>query len=544
MRNADAMHEGMLSRKLKFMPKIAAIDVGSNAMRLLITEVSRNGNIKTLYSKREPVRLGEDVFATGIIGPEVLERSIEAFKGFRDTCAKHQVLLIRAVGTSALREAKNNQAFVEDICAETGIRIDVIPGTEEARLIQLAVARKIDFRRKLAVVIDMGGGSTEVSLVLNGNIIVSETHKIGAVRLLHLLEVKKYPFRVFSRLVSEYVKGLRRQLKREIGDRHIDLCVGTGGNFETLGVLRMKLLRRKEKDRLPLSDLELIMQRINSLSVEDRITQLGLRPDRADVIGPASAVLAEIMREANVKEVRLPAVGLKDGLVLDLIPHLQGGKAEIQRRQLIAFAEEMGRKYQTDMRHVESVRERSVYLFDRLLGIHRLGKEARLLLELAALLHDIGHFISSEDHHRHSMYLIRATPFIGLDKRLQDLVACIARYHRKSLPKDDHEVYRELTKPDRLVVKKLSALLRIADATDRGQGRVRELAVRMKGPQCIVSIQGSGEMLLEQWAIKKKADLFELQFRKRIVIVVKDSVKPRVTKKKALRQPKKKVARR
>ena len=505
------------------MPKIAAIDVGSNAIRLLIVEVSRSGLIKTIFSKREPVRLGADVFASGTISPEILERSIEAFKGFRDSCDKNQVLMIRAVGTSALREAKNSSAFVEDVFAETGIRIEIIAGTEEARLIQLAVAKTVDFRRKLAVVIDMGGGSTEVSLVLNGNIIVSETHKIGAVRLLHLLEVKKYPFKVFSRLVSEYVKGLRRELKREIGDRHVDLCVGTGGNFETLGGLRVKLLGRKEKDILPLTDLEQIMERINGLSVEDRITKLGLRPDRADVIGPAAAVLAEIMREANVREVRLPAVGLKDGVIIDLLPNLQGGKAEIQRRQLLAFAEEMGRKYQTDMRHVESVRERSVFFFDRMVRIHRLGREARLLLEVAALLHDIGHFISSDEHHRHSMYLIRATPIIGLDKRSQEMISCIARYHRKSLPKDEHEVYRDLSKPDQLIVKKLSALLRVADATDRGQGRVREISVRLQGPRCIVTIQGSGEMLLEQWAIKKKADLFELQFRKKVEIVFKES---------------------
>jgi exopolyphosphatase/guanosine-5'-triphosphate,3'-diphosphate pyrophosphatase len=517
------------------MPKIAAIDVGSNAMRLLISEVSRNGTTKTIFSKREPVRLGADVFATGTITPEILERSIEAFKGFRDICDNYQVLLIRAVGTSALREAKNSFAFVEDIFAETGIRIEIIPGTEEARLIQLAVARTIDFRRKFAVVIDMGGGSTEVSLVLNGNIIVSETHKIGAVRLLHLLEVKKYPFKVFSRLVSEYVKGLRRELKREIGDRHVDLCVGTGGNFETLGGLRVKLLGKKEKDRLTLSDLELIMERINSLSVEDRITRLGLRPDRADVIGPAAAVLAEIMREAQVREVRLPAVGLKDGMIVDLIPHLQGGKAEIQRRQLLAFAQEMGRKYQTDMRHVESVRERAIFLFDRMLQIHRLGREARLLLEVAALLHDIGHFISSDEHHKHSMYLIRATPIIGLDKRSQDIISCIARYHRKSLPREDHEVYRDFSKIDRLIVKKLSALLRVADATDRGQGRVRDVALRFQASRCIITIQGSGEMLLEQWAIKKKADLFELQFHKKVEIVVKQPVRGRSGTKRKVR---------
>lgn len=495
------------------MPKIAAIDVGSNAMRLLIAEVSRQGVVRPLVTRREPVRLGKDVFASGVISPEVFEQGVSAFKTFRQLCDRHQVLVVKAVGTSALREARNSTAFVEDVLAETGIRLDVISGTEEARLVQLAVARKVKFGRKLAVVIDIGGGSTEVSLVFNGNIIVSETHRIGAVRLLHLLEVEKYPFKVFSRLVSDYVKGLRRQLKREIGNRHIDLCVGTGGNFESLGLLRTRLLKKTGSDQLALRELEQIMEQINQLSVADRVKVLGLRPDRADVIGPAAAIIAEIMREAGVKQVTIPGVGLKDGLIADLLPDLRGGKAEIQRRQLIAICQELLRKYQAEVAHAETVSERAIWLFDRTARLHRLGKEYRLLLELAALLHDIGHFISSEEHHKHSMYLIRATPFIGLDKRSQDIIACIARYHRKSLPKPEHEVFRDLSKADRIVVSRLSALLRIADATDRGQGRVRKVDARFRGKTLHLSLKGPGDLLLEQWAVKKKADLFEALFK-------------------------------
>lgn len=495
------------------MPKIAAIDIGSNAMRMVIADVSPRGVVRPILSRRDPVRLGKDVFANGVISPEVFERGVGVFKSFRELCDKHQVLVIRAVGTSALREARNSLEFVDDVKAETGIHLDVISGTEEARLVQLAVARKVNFKRKLAVVIDIGGGSTEVSLVLNGDIIVSETHRIGAVRLLHLLEVKKYPFKVFSRLVSDYVKGLRRQLKREIGNRHIDLCVGTGGNFESLGVLRTRLLKKPGKGSLSLRELEQIMAQINQLSVSDRVKVLGLRPDRADVIGPASAIIAEIMREAGVKEVTIPGVGLKDGLIADLLPSLRGGKAEIQRRQLIAFAHELLRKYQAEVKHAETVSQRAGWLFDKTVRIHRLSKECRLYLELAALLHDIGHFISSEEHHKHSMYLIRATPIVGLDKRAQDIIACIARYHRKSVPKAEHEVFCELSKADRIIVSRLSALLRIADATDRGQGRVKSVSVRFQRGEFRVMLKGPGDLLLEQWAIKKKADLFQSLFK-------------------------------
>jgi exopolyphosphatase/guanosine-5'-triphosphate,3'-diphosphate pyrophosphatase len=502
------------------MATIASIDVGSNAMRIMIATVTADGSLRPIIRKREAIRLGKEVFAAGRISPQTIRASVAVFRNFRALCERHKVLFVRAVGTSALREAKNSSTFVETIQARTGITIEIISGTEEARLIQLAVSRAVSLKKKLAVVIDMGGGSTEISLIHNGDVIFSETHPIGAVRLLHLLEAKRYTAIRFSKLVREYVQGLQRQLTRHIGSRKVNLCVGTGGNFESLGDLRVKLLGRLQRDRLPLRDLLRILDILNSLTPAERVQKLRLRPDRADVIAPAAAVLAEIMRSAGVHEVRLPGVGLKEGVLLDLLPQVQLTRTRVARQQRIAFAQELGRMYQNDMRHAETVRERAAYLFDKFSQIHKLGSESKLLLEIAALLHDIGHFVNSEDHHKHSMYLIRATPFIGFDRRTQDIVACIARYHRKSLPKQEHEVYQQLSKKDQLTVRKLSALLRIADATDRGRGRVTSVRVRLHRGRYVLSLHGKGELLLEQWSIKKKADLFEAQYKKRLTIAL------------------------
>jgi exopolyphosphatase/guanosine-5'-triphosphate,3'-diphosphate pyrophosphatase len=503
---------------MKAMATIASIDVGSNAMRIMIASVATDGSLRPILRKRESIRLGKEVFSTGRISPKTIAASVAAFEGFRTLCERHKVLFVRAVGTSALREAKNNQAFVETVQARTGIAIDIISGTEEARLIQLAVAHAVNLKRKLAVAIDMGGGSTEVSLILNGDVILSETHPIGAVRLLHLLEATRYSAARFGKLVQDYVHGLQRQLTRHIGKRKVNLCIGTGGNFESLGDLRIKLLRRTPRDRLPLSDLLRILSVLNSLSPEERVRKLGLRPDRADVIAPAAAVLAEIMRTAHVKEVRLPGVGLRDGILLDLLPQVQASRVRVARKQRIAFAQEIGRIYQNNMRHAETVRERAAYLFDKFAPIHRLNSDSKLLLEVAALLHDIGHFVNSQDHHKHSMYLIRATPFIGFDRRAQDIVACIARYHRKSPPKPDHEVYQQLSKSDQLVVRKLSTILRIADASDRGTGRVSSLRVRLNRGSYTLVLHGKGELLLEQWSVRKEVNQFKALFKKKLEI--------------------------
>jgi exopolyphosphatase/guanosine-5'-triphosphate,3'-diphosphate pyrophosphatase len=316
------------------------------------------------------------------------------------------------------------------------------------------------------------------------------------------------------------VRGLQRQLKRHIGSSRVTLCVGTGGNFESLAELAARLFKRSNKQRLLLSDLERLIRMLNGMTTQERIDTLDLRPDRADVISPAAEVLAEIMRSIGVRQVCIPGVGLKDGLIIDLLPKLSRERGALERKQHLAFAREMCRMYQNDERHAERVRERCVYLFDRLANLHRLPERYRLLLEIAAILHDIGHFVDSEDHHKHSQYLIRATPFVGLDRTAQDIVSCVARYHRKSLPKLEHEVYRELRKSDQLVVRKLAALLRIADASDRGQGKVRELSIIFKRGRCVVKLRGAGELLLEQWAIGKKADLFERQFKKRVEVLV------------------------
>lgn len=503
------------------MPLIAAIDVGSNAMRLLIASVDKSQEMEVLKTVREPVRLGAEVFSTGIISRETMDRACDAFQRFKKECEGHNVSVIRAVATSAMREAQNSQVLIEKIAAATGIRIVIIGGEEEARLVQLAVARKVNFSKKLAVVIDIGGGSTEVSLVLDGDIIVSDSHKMGAVRLLQLLEEKRHTLKIFGRLVGDYVKGLRRQLKREIGHRKVDLCVGTGGNFEALGDLRCSLLEKTDGSRLTLKELDQILEILNQMSIDERIKKLKLRPDRADVLGPSAAIIQQIMREAEVTEVVIPRVGLRNGIVLDMIPSLAGGKREVQRRQVMAFSEELVRKYQADQQHAVTVARYAAMLFDQTEDLHKLSGEYRLLLEVAALLHDIGQFISIHDHHKHALYLIRSTPFIGLDQRQIDLVACIARYHRKAPPQKEHEVFRDLAAADREAVSRLAALLRLADALDREQARsLKGFRAVLKGNRLSFSLNGEGDLLLEKWAVEKKAQLFEQVFNVKVEALV------------------------
>jgi len=495
------------------MPTLAAIDVGSNAMRLAIGNVDGDRHLTLVESIRNPVRLGQDVFTKGSLSEETIERAVEAFEGFKQEIDTHGAKWSKAVATSAVREALNKDIFIDRIGHATGIDVAVIGPEEEARLIHLAVVEKVNMKNKLVMLVDIGGGSTEITLVSNENIISTESFRMGAVRLLQVLEEKKHGERHFNQLVREYVDATQARIKKEIGNQKIDICVGTGGNIESLGDLRKEFFD-KDRDSMILTDeLDALVKKLQSMTFEERVQQMGLRPDRADVIVPASIVLQKIVKQAGVDEVTIPKVGLKDGLLIDMVQELYGEKKHMYRDQVVASALQIGRKYMFDEQHGTTVARLAVQLFDETRTLHNLNIECRLLLEVAALVHDIGNFVNVTDHHKHTQYLLTATPVIGLSQSQMDLVANVARYHRKSLPKPQHDAYRMLSSKDRVVVSKLAALLRMADAMDNEHAsKVSAFSVEYKKPKLIMRLKGEGDLLLEKWALVKKSPMFEEVF--------------------------------
>ena len=492
------------------MPTLASIDVGSNALRLAVAEVDNQQHITMLESLREPVRLGQDVFTNGIISEETMDQAVAAFEKFRRAIDLRGASWSKAVATSAVREALNREIFIDRLAGATGIELTAIGAEEEARLIFLAVANKMSLKNKLAMLIDIGGGSTEITLAEDESIIVSESFRLGAVRLLNLFEEKKTGAAKFNQLLREYMDATQKKIKKEIGSRKIELCVGTGGNIETLGDLRKSLLRKERDTEIDDDELDALLKKLQGVSFEQRIQEFGLRPDRADVIVPATMVLQKIIRVAGVKEVVIPHVGLKDGLLIDMIQELFGEKRPLRRDQVLASAIQLGRKYMFDEQHGTTVARYAARLFDETRSLHNLGLEYRLLLEVAALLHDIGNFVNSTDHHKHTYYLLSVSPLIGLTQSQLAIVANVARYHRKSMPKPQHDGYRALSSKERVVVSKLTALLRLADAMDNEHAsKVESFAVEYKKPKLTLRLRGDGDLLLEKWALVKKAPMFE-----------------------------------
>jgi exopolyphosphatase/guanosine-5'-triphosphate,3'-diphosphate pyrophosphatase len=493
------------------MLKVAAIDVGSNAIRMTVGEVDDSWKVKAIENVRIPVRLGEDVFARGMLKETTMQRTVDAFLRFQHVVEDFGVYRLRAVATSAMREAGNGILLTERILSSSGINLEIIDSDEEARLIHLAVSRVLNIKNKRTLLMDIGGGSVEVTLSNGDNITFTGSYDLGAVRLLKILEKEGGLERTFSQLVSEYAETARQLIVGEIGNEKISVCAATGGNMEEIGRLRQQLFNSESDRFITLNELEQLIERLGQMSVEERIRDFKLRPDRADVILAAAIVLHLIASQTNVPQIAIPNVGLKDGVLIDLAKELSHTPRPERKEQILESALHLGRKYQFDENHAGITAKLAVQLFLQSTSLHNLDKNYLLLLEVGALLHDLGHFINTIDHDKHGQYLLKANHLIGLSEREQNIVANLVRYHRGKIPSTDEEGFKSLLPKDRQAVLKLSALLRLADGLDVNRtGRIEQ--VTLKRGDNGWQLKLSNDLMLEKWTLEKRKALFQEVF--------------------------------
>jgi exopolyphosphatase/guanosine-5'-triphosphate,3'-diphosphate pyrophosphatase len=494
------------------MSKIAAIDVGSNAMRMVVSEVDESWRMRVLENIRLPVRLGQDVFSEGYLEKSTIQQTEDAFLRFKHMAENYNVQKMRAVATSAAREASNSDLLIDRVFRASGIELELISGEEEARLIHQAVVHELNLKNKRTLLIDIGGGSIEVTISTGENIVSTESYNMGTVRLLEKLDSSNKS-KHFAKLVREYAEAARYRIERELGDERIQVCAGTGGNVEEIGRLRQKLFKGDSDRVVMVDELKQLIERLDRLSYEERITKLKLRPDRADVILPASVVLHMIASEAGVKQISIPNVGLKDGILLDIIEELSRTPQLHRREQAWESALHMGRKYQFDETHALLTAKLAARLFEQSKSLHDLDQSNLLLLEMASLLHDIGHFINSLDHEKHGYYLLTVNRLFGLTAREQRIVASLVLYHRKASPSTDGEHLKSLSQKDRIIVNKLSALLRLADGIDISHsGSVHDVTLKETKSGWHIKLYGRRDMMLANWALANRKSLFEEVF--------------------------------
>lgn len=303
-----------MAQREKSKENIAAIDIGSNAIRMIVA--SRDGNqLKVIKKFRFPIRLGADVFENGMISEKLLKEAAKTFESFKELSDEYRVHKIKAVGTSALREAKNQQQFLDLVKKRSDILVEVIDGVEEARLIHLAVRNEIELNHHRALLIDIGGGSVELTFSENALMTSTQSFPFGTVRTLDLMKKKKLGEAQLDLVIGDFVKPLGHFLSSQTAIQKLDFAIGTGGNLESLGKLKPFLLHKPTRSFLSLDELSQIIEILKKMSVKDRIERLKLRSDRADVIVPAALIVQTIMRQARLEKILIPYVGLKDGLL-------------------------------------------------------------------------------------------------------------------------------------------------------------------------------------------------------------------------------------
>ncbi|MBL8603548.1 MAG: Ppx/GppA family phosphatase [Myxococcales bacterium] len=513
------------------MPRFAAIDVGSNAMRLRVVEASGPEQVREVAAERAAVRLGHDVFLTGRLAPAALVEAVDALRMFREVMREAGVEAYRAVATSAVREAQNAEVLVERAAREAGIKLEIIEGVEEARLVLVAVLHAVKLAGRRALLVDIGGGSVELTTLAHDAPRASVSLPLGTVRLqeafLHADEAVSPARRA---LLDEYLERLLGEAAVLRGPRP-DLVVATGGNAEAIS----DLVPAATDDGAGINVASMLNLRdaMSAVAPRDRRETWGLRGDRADVIVPALFVLSTVATRVGAREVVTPGVGLKDGILAELVDRAfrvwdeRGEAAEVE-----AEAVEIGRRYHFDERHARHVTELACSLYDQFQDLHKLDADDRKLLRLAALLHDVGDYVGFEAHHKHSHYLITHSDLMGLTPEHKEIVANVARYHRKALPDLSHPGYRKLDRRGRMVVRKLAALLRVADSFDREHlGKVADIAVRITPGRIALRAIAAPDRLgddlsLERWTALRKADLMEDVFEHEVRVDGSESLAP------------------
>lgn len=499
-------------KSVAFPIRLGAIDIGSNAMRMLAGEFHAAETFEQLEQIRLPVRLGHDVFLTGQLTPEAMNAAIEALQLFSRRLAELSVTKYRAVATSAVRDSRNGEELVRRARQEAGIAIDVITGAEEARLVHLAVAKRVSLGRRKWLIADLGGGSVETSIVDHQGVQRTESHEMGSVRLLEELAVAGEEPGRFRRRLEEYTATLRNS---RILHAKVAGFIATGGNIEALARLADAPTDRQGVAQLRTDTLRGLVERLAGLSYRERVSQLDLREDRADVILPAAMVYERLAVLAGVDTVLVPGVGVKDGLLWDLIDQHsgRGQRRRSRERAIYSAALMLGRRFHFEEAHGRHVAKLASALFDQTRTLHGLKAEDRRLLIAAALLHDIGTFIGYKRHHKHSLYIISESELPGMTPAEMLMVANIARYHRKNTPSAHHGAFTELDEKNRGRVVRLSALLRLADALDREHlQHVEEVRADLDKDELTLTVTGRGDLLLERWALQRKAQFFEKTF--------------------------------
>ncbi|HTX73649.1 MAG TPA: HD domain-containing protein [Rectinemataceae bacterium] len=495
---------------------VAVIEIGSTGIRLAVAEVDGEGGFRVVDRAGKPSRVGRDVFTSGYISREAMRESIAVLSGFRELLRSYGLVPkdARVIGTSALREAANRDTFVDRVSLQTGFRISVIEDIEENHLMYLGVQHALQDDRALltrynAMIIEVGGGSTEIMLLKRGRMAGAHSLHIGTVRVDEQVRGAGSSPAYLRQFLEDNVRTACDNLNAELPLESVKTFIVIGSDAR-LAAARVGSEPSEGYSVVGREAFGAFAEEVSRLSPEECVAKLRVSWSEAEGIGPGLALESLFLERTGAETIIVPNVSIREGVLLSTARGLDADLATEMHRQVVASAAALGRKFRYDVDHARQVADLALRIFDALLREHGLGPHERLLLETASLLHDIGTFIRSSGHHRHSEYIVANSEIFGLNRSDLTIVSNVVRYHRKSPPSSAHVNFIALPREDRIVVMKLGAILRVADALDRGHDqRMRDLKVEHRDDRLILRCESGGDFSLERLSLEEKGDMFE-----------------------------------
>ena len=496
--------------------RIAAIDIGTNSIHMIVVQVRPDLSFEVIDREKDMVRLGAGGLDGRSLTPTAISAALQTLSKFRRIAQSHKVDEIVACATSATREADNGGDFIAEVDRQIGIRIRVISGTEEARLIHLAAGYGVDIGATTAVVVDIGGGSVEITLGSATHLTVGRSFKVGVIRLTERF-VKSDP------LSGGDERRLIKHLNREMGSyidqiagKGFDRVIGTSGTILSLGLMAATDDGEPPEDvrnlKVSAKALHRLRKHLVESDIKERLATPGMDPRRADLSVAGSVLFDTIIRRLGTDAFTLCDLALREGIVLDYIRRNSARirKVErypdVRRRSIVELGERCG--YWSE--HAQQVARLALNIFDQTRSVHGLSDREREWLEYGALLHDVGVHISYERHHRHSYYLIKNGDLRGFDPQEIEVIALIARYHRQATPKKSHDGYGDLKGSVRKTVKILSAMVRLAEGLDRSHAQaLAGIDLYPRGDDYLARLRATGDAELELWAAHRHVSPLE-----------------------------------
>jgi len=501
---------------------LSVIDMGASAVRLVVAEAGPDGKVRILEEASRGVLLGKDTFTDGRIKATTMQATLRVLKGFRRIMEGYGVVHCRAVATSAVREAANRDSFLDRVRLRTGIEVEVIDGPEENRLTLMAVREVLGehemLRRGNTLLVEVGGGSADISFLRDGEPVFSGTYALGSIRMRQALASWRGNHDRRVLLLRRHIHNVVEDIKREMPLREATHFIALGGDVRfaasRLGGLesaegRVRFV--KEPDFIAFCD------QLAGEQVDELVERYRLPPADAETLVPALLAYGELLLATSAEEITVPDASLRAGILLDLAVGEDARRREDFNRQVLASATALGEKYRYDAAHAQNVARLAVRLFDELKAEHGLADRDRLLLEVAALLHDVGIYINRRAHHKHSHYILSVSDIFGLSREDMGVVSNVARYHRRAPPQKSHLFYMALDRETRVRVNKLAAILRVANALDADHMRkVRDVTLVRQEDDWILEVQGAGDLTMERLATLARSDLLTEVFGQKL----------------------------